>query len=324
MIWYDSPKNVIPGPVALQQDPGYARACKALGAQVLSLQTGPVDAPIGRVQVLSRRIGLVGPVAQVLRGPVWADWVECGCAKAALRGLADRLRLDHRAVLISCEPLKGASLAPDGLLQVMSGAMQARLCLQADPETRLSRQHAKWRNRLRKAQQADLRVEHAAMPDDPGHWLFQKEVEMARARRFRPVPTAFPLAWRRLNGARSTRLFVARGQGRDPLAAMLFLLHGPGATYQIGWTGEAGRAVHAHNLLLWEAANWLSARGHHWIDLGGLDTQNAPGLARFKLGSGATPMQLGPTCLDTYLTRSVARLCQPRVVRAPRFQPERG
>jgi hypothetical protein len=31
------------------------------------------------------------------------------------------------------------------------------------------------------------------------------------------------------------------------------------------------------------------------LDLGTLDTQNAPGLARFKLGSGATAQLLGGT-----------------------------
>ena len=51
----------------------------------------------------------------------------------------------------------------------------------------------------------------------------------------------------------------------------------------------------AHNLLMWRAALWLARQGHRRLDLGPIDTANAPGLARFKLGIGAHARRLGGT-----------------------------
>ena len=85
--------------------------------------------------------------------------------------------------------------------------------------------------------------------------------------------------------------------GTTPVVAMLFLCHGPVATYHIGWSGPKGRAMGAHNLILASAMEWLADRGHLWLDLGVLDTQANPGLARFKIGAGARVRPMGGTWL---------------------------
>jgi len=92
------------------------------------------------------------------------------------------------------------------------------------------------------------------------------------------------------------KLFTAF-DGRDPVAQMLFLRHGGGATYHIGHTTGRGRALSAHNLLLWNAMCWLAAKGHRRLDLGLISTDKAAGLARFKLATGATARALGGTWL---------------------------
>ena len=63
----------------------------------------------------------------------------------------------------------------------------------------------------------------------------------------------------------------------------------------LGWADPAARAGFAHGPMLWQAALELRARGVRWIDLGAVDAAN-PGLARFKLGTGAALRALGPTC----------------------------
>ena len=52
-----------------------------------------------------------------------------------------------------------------------------------------------------------------------------------------------------------------------------------------------------HRLLLLRAAEALGAEGVRWLDLGSVDSERAPGLARFKLGTGAELRPLGATCL---------------------------
>jgi hypothetical protein len=74
---------------------------------------------------------------------------------------------------------------------------------------------------------------------------------------------------------------------------MVFLRHGAAATYQIGWSGPRGRALRANNAPLINAARRLAAMGITQLDLGTVDTQNAPCLARFQLGSGTVAEQLG-------------------------------
>ena len=59
------------------------------------------------------------------------------------------------------------------------------------------------------------------------------------------------------------------------------------------------------------AAEELRKTGVQKIDLGTLDTVNAPGLARFKLGSGARAEPLGGTWLSS-------RLLAPVLCRIPR------
>jgi hypothetical protein len=49
--------------------------------------------------------------------------------------------------------------------------------------------------------------------------------------------------------------------------------------------------------MLARAAEALAAEGLRWLDLGTVDTEAAPGLARFKLGTGARLRRLGATCL---------------------------
>jgi lipid II:glycine glycyltransferase (peptidoglycan interpeptide bridge formation enzyme) len=85
--------------------------------------------------------------------------------------------------------------------------------------------------------------------------------------------------------------------GRDRLAGMMFLIHGEAATYQVGWTSDAGRDLHAHNLMLWRAIEELRERGVRSLDLGGVNTQRSAGIARFKMSTGGTVIQLAGSYL---------------------------
>lgn len=156
-----------------------------------------------------------------------------------------------------------------------------------------SRLHQKWRNRLAKAERAGLRVTETALNPDRGHWLLTKDTAQARARGYSNWPEALTRAYARANRAQA-RLFEARTNGTTH-AAMLFLCHGSVATYHIGWSGSEGRAYCAHHLILWRAMQKLKARGLMRLDLGSIATDSAPGLARFKLGTGADVQTLGGT-----------------------------
>ena len=312
--WIETGRLALPADaiVPMQQHPTYGAACEALGTPLrhfaLRTSNGPV---IGAAQVLMRKVPLLGRAALLSRGPVWAPGIPAEQSRAGLVRLLDLLRADHRIVAVTPETCAGADpLEGAGWMQAMTPCHMAVLDLTGGVEAMSARQHGKWRNRLRRAESAGLQVHHAPMPADPAHWLLAVEAEQARRRRYRRLPPSFTLAWVAQGGRRSARLFTASQDGK-PVAAMLFLLHGPSATYHIGWSGPEGRAVDAHNLLLWQAQLWLASRDVRLLELDLVDTQTTPGLARFKLGSGARVVPLGATRLSAPGTRFFAGRQRP-------------
>ncbi|WP_172328595.1 GNAT family N-acetyltransferase [Mangrovicoccus sp. HB161399] len=295
-------------PVPMQQHPAYGRACAAIGGRVAWFGLGPPRQPHAAAQVLLRRWPLFGDFALIARGPVWNGPVSTPEAAEATLALVRLLRRRCRGVIATpersggCDPLEGA-----GLLPMVTGSTLARLPLDGSEAERMARLGAKWRNGLRRARSERLDLSQGPLPADADHWLLRREEAQARSRGYKRLPRSFTYNWRVQNGARSARVFTASFLGQ-PAAAMLFLLHGKSATYHLGWSGEVGRRSGAHALLLWEASCWLADRGYRWADLGTLDTETLPGLARFKLGAGAEPLQLGATWMDAPGAGLCARL----------------
>lgn len=74
--------------------------------------------------------------------------------------------------------------------------------------------------------------------------------------------------------------------------SVLLLLHGSGATYQIGWTSAVGRKIGAQHLLLWDSVQRLKNHGIKHFDLGGINDEDAKGVKRFKEGLGGRYIRL--------------------------------
>jgi hypothetical protein len=151
--------------------------------------------------------------------------------------------------------------------------------------------HPKWRNALVKAERSGLTVE----VDAPGaslDWLMPHYLADCQAKGF-AGPS--PVLLHRLRAAlrKDGDFLILRAlQGKEPVAAILIPGHGLAATYQIGWTGEAGRRTNAHNLLLWQAVRLLKQQGRQRLDLGGLLPDRAPGVTAFKRGLGGQEVAL--------------------------------
>ena len=77
----------------------------------------------------------------------------------------------------------------------------------------------------------------------------------------------------------------------------MIVRHGVAATYEVGYVSPRGRELRATHLLLWRAIAMLADKGTRWLDLGGVATDRAPGIARFKLGLGGELATLAGTFL---------------------------
>ena len=238
-----------------------------------------------------------GPVrvAWLPRGPVWVPDANAREKSAALRRMRNALPRGTR-LLVTCERDQDAkALRGRPRLRVAAGPTVAEWDITPEPDTLLAAQTGKWRNRLRHAQSSPLICVPRLFSPGMDMMLLRAETAQRRDRGYAGLPPVFTLAWNAANPG-TTRIFVARKDSQTA-AYMLVLIHGDSATYHAGWTSPEGREHSAHNLLMWEAALWLRARGIRRFDLGTADPNRTPGLTRFKTGAGAQLRSLGSTYL---------------------------
>jgi hypothetical protein len=294
-------------PRPLQQHPLYARALGLMGCLTETVELRVDDLRLGQVQVVWRDLGPLGLQGLIPRGPVFdtGSLIQQAGALRALTGQGLRM-IEAEA------PTPALALA--GYVQVMTPAHMAELSLRGDKAERRARAHPKWRASLARAEAAGLALRTQPFRGQPGHWLIDREAASRKAKGYRGLPAVLPLALGQAD-PNALRVFWAEQDG-EPVAGMLFARHGVVATYLTGWTGAAGREACAHHLLLMTAGDWLAARGHVRLDLGQVDTHAAPGLARFKIGSGAAVRSLGGSWLRLPFCG------RPRKVRAGKTGPK--
>ena len=164
--------------------------------------------------------------------------------------------------------------------------------LNIDDETARGALKRNWRNKVNKAELTDLVIEW----DDECKfypWLRQHYVLDKAARGYNGVSPKLLDNLATVSTSKPITLVGKVSLNGEDIAGILILLHGQSATYQIGWSSDAGRNVNAHNLLLWQARQELQKRGIKDFDLGGInDEDSASGLTKFKIGTGAGPYKL--------------------------------
>lgn len=249
--------------------------------------------------IVWRPLGLA--VARLLRGPVFLSEPEPAERDAAFALIAARWRARRgRLLLLSPELPEGAdadrAMRRLGKRRMVTGYSSVWLDLRPDETALRGALHPKWRNQLRRAERGRLRVQ-AGQGGAPLDGLLARHEAQRRKARLRMPSAAQVRAV--VEAARDRRgTLVATAQlGSETVAGALFLRHGRAATYHVGWSGPAGRAASAQNLLLWRGLLELKARGVEWLDLGGIDGLSMPGISRFKLGLGGTPFTLAGTYL---------------------------
>ncbi|KIC50143.1 GNAT family N-acetyltransferase [Tateyamaria sp. ANG-S1] len=254
----------------LQQHPDFGAALKKLGTDVRRVHIDGA-AP---TQVI-KRFG----VAFAPRGPIWERENPSALRRSPLR-------------IINAEQPSDI-YARAGFRQLMTPAHVAELSLREIDW--MVRAHGKWRNAWRKSEKSKLALDHTRFNVAHHAWLLAEDREQQRRKKYRALPQSIIHAYAVLHPD-NVRVFTARRK-EETLAAMLFLQHGQVATYHLGWSSAQGRETNAHYALLKKAADIFRARGVIRLDLGAVATDNAPGLARFKIGSGAQIRPLGGTWL---------------------------
>lgn len=248
------------------QSEAYAAAALACGATVFRADLG-----LGQALVVQR-----GRMRLISGGPVWHGGTSAD-RRAALRRFAR-----WPGVTVATPE---AGMAGFGVIPLVTPMHHAIWDLEGDLRSGMA---GKWRNRLVAAERAGLRVARGGALQD----LVQAEAGQRQARGYQALSAGFTLALPQA----ALRLWQWRDGGRFG-AGMAFVCHGATASYHLGWASEAARARGVHGVMLARAAEALQAEGVRWLDLGSVNTEAAPGLARFKLGTGAALRRWGATVL---------------------------
>ena len=261
----------------LQQHPNFSAAVSLLGRRTREIDLEGA-APVQTIV----RFG----VRFASRGPVWAEAPETTKASALRRtGL-------H---LVNSNGGDGSLLREAAFRQISPSRKVAELPLAGTPEDRVRRLKGNWRSALRRGENAPQIIQREVFDPRRHRWLLEADLKQQRAKGYRSLPHRFVLAYATANTG-SVFVMVAYSGG-EPISAMLFLVHGAVATYHLGWTGTEGRRNSSHHVILMRAAEYLASQGVMCMDLGAVDTDKAPGLARFKIGTGASVRTLGGTWL---------------------------
>ncbi len=245
------------GFVPFQQSAAYAAAITGCGGRVRWLE-GVLAVERGRLRLISRVAGL---------------------DRAGLR----RLARWPGVTVVTPE----AEVAGFGLVPLVTPMHHAVWELGPDLRPGLT---GTWRNRLVAAERRGICVRRGGRATLEA--LMAAEGMQRQARGYRSMPQGFSRAL----PTAALRLWEWRTAGSFG-AGMAFVVHGSTASYHLGWASEAAKALGVHGVMLVRAADDLRTEGVRWLDLGSVDTETAPGLARFKLGTGAEMRRLGATCL---------------------------
>lgn len=284
---------------ALQQDWAYGTSMQFMGVPVLRARVLRDGALVALAQFIGRRLGPLASLALCSRGPVWVQPLTASEKAQALQALRQSLPWWRpRFAFFSPDEAQSPGLGLPFWRRVITGYATVMWDLTPPLDQLRAGLEGRWRNRLVAAESSGLVVHKVGANPAQYRWLLEEENQQRAQRGFQGLPVGFidHYIQSRKSPAR-TVLTLRADQGRERVAAMMFLLHGSVATYQVGWSNDTGRAHNAHNLLLWHAVQTLQQRGIRQLDLGGVNTARSAGIARFKLGTGGQTLVLAGTYL---------------------------
>ena len=278
----------------LQQDWAYGSTMVSVGARVLRARVEADGVPVAQAQFIVRKFAKYVSLALCTRGPLWLQALSAKDKAAAYKEMRQSLPLPGlRFMMVTPNETLEEQPGLPAVRRIMSGYSTVMLDIDKPMETLRAQLDKRWRHRLGGAEKSELNVQR--MGTNPGQyrWLLDAEMQQRVDRGLEGLPLVWFEHYAESRKQPSRNLLSLRADvGRERVAGMMFLIHGQAATYQVGWTSDAGRDLHAHNLMLWRAIEELRERGVRSLDLGGVNTQRSAGIARFKMATGGTVRQL--------------------------------
>jgi hypothetical protein len=244
------------------------------------------DEPVAIIQTLEKKaLGGLVLTAQCHGGPAWlVENPDPAWGPALLEKLRQRYRTRPFRSFRTYPTAPAMDWPSAGFRRVGAGYQTIWLDIRPPINELHANLRPNWRQPLAKATKCGVTI----TTDTRGNllpWLIGHHDRFRRERRF--VGPSGQLLWHLHNASykRGDFLLLRADLPDQPgIAGCLFIRHGRAATWLVGWSDTAGRQCAAQNALIWHAIATLRDKGVEWIDLGGVNPQQSPGLSHFKTG----------------------------------------
>jgi lipid II:glycine glycyltransferase (peptidoglycan interpeptide bridge formation enzyme) len=282
---------------ALQQDWAYGSSLAILGVPVLRARVMREGVQIAQAQFIVRKWGALGAMALCTRGPVWSQALSPKEETEAFSALKKSLPLKGiRFMAVTPEVPVGQPHGLNSMRRIMTGMSTVMLDLRPSMDELRAQLDRRWRHRLVGGENSEMTIHRVGTNAGQYRWLLDAEMKQRTDKKLDGLPIQFFDLYVDSRKQPAKNILTLRADlGRDRIAAMMFLIHGEAATYQVGWTSDKGRDLHAHNLILWKGIEELRTRGIRMLDLGGVNTIRSAGIARFKMSTGGQVLSLAGT-----------------------------
>ena len=254
---------------AYQQNFDYGEVLKEIGGKISRARILSGEECIGLAQVQHRKWLGIFSLTTIMRGPVWCrDDVSIDIKATALKELARTLPVKGlHSLIVLPENIRGKEEQRARFRRVMTGYHTVLIDLSADEDVIRKRFNGKWRNRLKAAEKSNLTIMTSGKKPERYDWLLKVEQEQQERIGYRALPLELVPAYHQRLGKGGVIVVEAKLED-ERVGAMLFLRHGNGATYHIGWASDEGKALNTHNLLLWKAIQTLKKAGCRYTRFG--------------------------------------------------------
>ncbi|WP_036041422.1 lipid II:glycine glycyltransferase FemX [Leptospira alstonii] len=244
---------------------------------------------IALVQILSKRYFFFFQIFRINRGPLFYPNITVEEERAVLVFLSKYASLNRGSVLFFNPEM---NLNGRDLISIYENGFVRRnqiswsssyIDLSLSKEELRKNLDGKWRNMLNAAEKNELGLE-ISNSDKNFQWMLEKYSELMVKKDFAGISVSFLKTLRECFPEKEKPLLLIATRNGQKVACICLTLSNRTGMYLVGWNGEEGRKLKANQFLLWNVISELKDRGYRWFDLGGIDEENTPTVAEFKLG----------------------------------------
>lgn len=244
------------------------------------------EKPIGAVQILVKKKHGIPFAVRINRGPLFLDEYDIvenhiEALKIIRKKLLFRLLPFSYAPNVQYSPINLIKMSQDKwrMLDVF-GYETGVIDLHQSEEDIRKNLNGKWRNQLKSAEKAQLKLKLSSDRFDEIvsiYELSQKE------KGFEGIPSDVLFDLKNKKNSPLDVFYIVDDED-EIIAFDIFYRTSNFGLYLVGWNNETGRKHYANNLLLYSAACYFKQEGQRWLDLGGIDYIDTEENARFKDG----------------------------------------